>query len=373
LISRISACISVSDFPGAKALLDELCALTGESVGFHFLSVEQLCAPPEPVRYVVEALDFCPGRPAQIVGTGFSGKTLAGQSLVMSVITGRPVWGTFAAAQGPCVHLDYEMGRRASLTRYRRLAVGMGVSWETDVAPNLRFASLPAVKLTTPNVLDLLCEAADGRAIVLIDSLRRATPGVNENESAITSNLDILTSASERTGATFVVVHHASTKASPNGESVDPRGAGRGSSAIYDAAGAVLLFTGTKADPVTRVTHTKAPERGTPLENFGLRIADVEANGDPRAGIVVTHERVEPRSGVAGQADHVSRVVAVVDGAGPAGVTGADKVAVLASMRGQSARTALKLAVGQGLVEQRGSSNRPVFVGAQRPSSSRPR
>jgi hypothetical protein len=39
---------------------------------------------------------------------------------------------------------------------------------------------------------------ADGMVLVAIDSLRRALPGVDENDSAITEYIDVLTRAPRR-------------------------------------------------------------------------------------------------------------------------------------------------------------------------------
>ena len=368
LLALMATRLPASDYEGAKSALDELCALTRESAGFQFLRVEQLCALLEPVPYVVEALDICPGRPTQIVGTGFSGKTLAVQSMLTSIILGSDVWGAFPCRRGPCTHLDYEMGQRAILARYRRVAAGQGVSFEADVAPHLSLACLPREYLNSPTIADHLRRAAEGRVLVVIDSLRRSLPGIDENDSAISRYIDVMTKVSEETGAVFLFVHHATTK---RGAGEDRRGDGRGSSAIFDASGAVLSLSGPKAGPV-QVTQTKAPERGAPVEDFSLRIVDVEIDGEPAKGLAVRHERVDTRSGAREHASDVQRVVDVVERAGPGGVPGAERVAALAAMRAQSAREALKLAVERGNVVKRGPENRPVYLRAPSPSSSRP-
>lgn len=242
------------------------------AVGFKFLSLSELETVPEPPNYLIEALDICPGRPTQIAGTGFAGKTIAAESAILSIITGERVWGEFVCRKGPCVHLDYEMGRRATLRRYRKLCNGMGIDW-LQVIPWLKLAPLPHIYLNSAGVENDLKRCSENAAFVLVDSLRRALPGEDENDSKITSFIDAMTRASEVTGACFMLLHHSTTK-TKSLEGQDARGAGRGTSAIFDASGAVLVMTGKKGEPVT-VSQTKAPERGVPHPDFSLVVENV--------------------------------------------------------------------------------------------------
>jgi hypothetical protein len=336
----------------ARASLEELSGVSSDCAGFRTLTLDELIAPIPPVNYVIEKLDICPGRPTQVAGTSFGGKTIALASATTSIIVGRRVWGEFWCRQGPCAYVDYEMGRGPSLRRFRRIAVGMGVSWERDVAPHLRLATLPAIYLNTAGVADHLKRIADGMVLVGMDSLRRALPGVDENDSAITEYVDLLTRVSEETGAAFVFAHHSTTKLR-KGDEVDPRGAGRGSSAIFDASGAVLSFTGAKGEPV-RVTQTKAPERGTTAEDFYLVIEDVDIDSSPRAGVRVVYRTIEQVEGVESADDGVSRdvdrIVTAIRREEPAGVRGADAAAKLAGMKAQAGRAALRIAISRNLV-----------------------
>lgn len=321
-----------------------------EQIGFRFLTYEELCAPLEPVHYAIEALDMCPGRPVQLTGTGFSGKTIAMQSMAVSVIAGRRVWGQFFCRQGKVAHLDWEMGRRASLRRYRRLCLGLGVLWEQDIAPQLRFAPLPTLYLNSRDAEEHLKRGFDGCALAIVDSLRRSLPGEDENDSVITRYIDVLGRASEATDCTVAFLHHSTTKKGPEG---DQRGAGRGSSAIYDACGAVLAMSGKRGEPVL-VSQTKAAERGTPAEDFYLAIEDIELEGDQRGGVRVVYKTVEQVKGSGdGRAEldaDVRRVVEAVRREGIGGVSGVDSIALLASMNARRGRAAVKLAASRGLL-----------------------
>ena len=338
LLARQAAAIARRDFTHSATLARVLEAMQSSSVpSFGFLSTAELSEALPPVNYVVEALDICPGRPTQITGAGFSGKTLIAQSMLTSIILGRPVWDRFVSRQGPCVHLDYEMGRRLTVERYRRLSTSQGVSWEEQVAPFLRLAPLPSVHMNDATFAPLLEEAATGAAVVLIDSLRRALPGEDENASAISRYIDTLTRVSESSGATILFLHHSTTKPPPAGLDGDRRGAGRGSSAIYDASGAVFSLSGQLRKPV-RVEQTKAAERGIPAGKFWLKFEDVEVDGDPRAGlrVVVANDPEETHGD-----DAESRVMEAVRRAGAQGIRGGDAVRKAAGIRGKDAYAAV--------------------------------
>lgn len=330
--------------------------------GFQFLTLEELCAPLEPVNYVVEALDMCPGRPTQIAGTGFAGKTICAQSMVMSIIAGRRVWGEFWCRQGAAVHLDYEMGKRATLRRYRRLCAGAGLSWDGQVAPWLRLAPLPRLYLNTKGVEDYLKAATEGATIALIDSLRRALPGEEENDSSITEYIDALPRVSEATGCSFIFLHHSTTK-SKSLEGQDSRGAGRGTSAIYDSSGAVLFMSGKRGQPVL-VEQTKAPERGTACEDFMLHIEDVEIDGEPNAGVRVRYEAkdgAESATEVPPLESDCARVVTYIrsENEQGRGVAGKDAVASGAGMKRSSAGAAVDTLIARCVVEDRPDGRKP--------------
>lgn len=327
-------------------------------VGFVALSFDELCAPVPEINYLVKGLDLSPGRPAKIVGVGGGGKTLAALSMELSVIVGRRVWGDghgagFWCRQGPAAHFDYEMGKNPSLRRARRLAIGMGVSWAQDVVPGLRLYPMPRLYMNTEGVADHFKRAVDGCAIAVIDSLRRALPGEDENDSGITRYMDVLTRVSEDTQCSFLILHHATTKRTFGGDGGDPRGAGRGSSALFDACGSELLLSGKRGEPML-VQHTRTFEGSTPAEDFYLAIEDVEIEGQPKAGLRVVYrtvEQVETSAAQPAEIDHeLVRIVAAVRREGPVGVAGADAAASLASMKAQRGRAAVRVALSRGLL-----------------------
>jgi hypothetical protein len=239
----------------------------------------------EPVQHLLGAFDICPGAPTLFAGVGFSGKTVASQSLALSVAAGTKAWGSYPVRRGRVLHPDYEQGKHLSCTKYQRLAAPMMIG-PADIADRLVLVPMPQIYLDSPAAEAFYEERCKGFDLVIIDSLRAACPSMEV--------LDMLNRVSGKTGACFVVIHHARKpqKDSPGGA----RASIRGSGAIFDACGSVLVFDGSdKGEPV-RVTHEKARTTGRLADDFLLRIEDQEIDGHARAGLTVTAEAVSEAS-----------------------------------------------------------------------------
>jgi hypothetical protein len=249
------------------------------------LDVGGIFAPLEPVNYLLAPLDLCPGAPALVAGYGFSGKTVALQSLAVSIAAGQPVWGTFAARHGRVLHVDYEQGPRLTRERYQRLAVGMGVTPD-KLDGRLSLVSMPQVYADGPGLEGFFADQFAGFDLVILDSLRAACPTLEENDSAVRCVLDMLNRVSGKTGACVVVIHH-SRKPSQNAQG-GARMAIRGSGSIYDACSSVLVFEAEKGEPVL-VQHEKARTSGRCAEDFLLRIQDTGDESE-RGGLMVVAE-----------------------------------------------------------------------------------
>lgn len=240
---------------------------------FETVSASALAAPLPDVPYLVDALAVGPGAPVLVAGFGFGGKTLSMQSLLLSVASGRPAWGVWQVKQGRALHLDWEQGHRVTAQRYQRLARGMGVEL-ADLEGKLDAVIHPRVQLDGPEALveSTYARLFEGRAVVLVDSLRAAAPGLDENSSEIRRPLDLLNRIAEKTGTTVIVIHHARK---PTQESSSPRYTIRGSGGLYDACGSVFVLGAEKGQP-TRVSHEKDRNRGRTVEDFGLRFEDAD-------------------------------------------------------------------------------------------------
>jgi hypothetical protein len=244
----------------------------------------EMAKPLPELDYLVPALGLASGAPVLVAGYGFAGKTVSLQSLALSVATGRSVWGVYGCTRGRVVHLDYEQGRRVTHERYQRLASGMGFDLAA-VGDSLRLAVNPAVYLHGSDALDVYKRVCDGTSLVIVDSLRAAAPTLDENASEVRQTLDLMNRAAEPYGTVVVFVHHV-RKPKSEGDG-GARYRIRGSSALYDAAGSVFVFGAEKGQP-TRVEHEKCRNRGILVDDFGLRIEDVD-RGEGPTGLRVVH------------------------------------------------------------------------------------
>ncbi len=326
----------------------------------HLLDVAAIFAPLPPVPWLCQALDVAPGAPVLVAGYGFSGKTLAAQDLALAVATGTPAWGRFPVRAGRVLHLDYEQGSYLTRSRYQRLAAGRAID-PTELERRLLFAPMPPWYLDGDSA-DELARLSDGRDLVVIDSFRAACPRTDENSSDARIPLDRLTRISETSGATFLVIHHA-RKPSQNATG-GARMSVRGSGALYDACGSVLVFGGEKGEPVT-VEHEKARISGRPHEAFQLWIEDVDHAGDPRGGLrvsVLTSTPPDKQTPTQRFQELQDRVLAVVVAQGGSFRGGSNLLARAVEARKADTGDALEELMRQGRLVNAGTRQRPVFA-----------
>jgi hypothetical protein len=254
-----------------------------------WLSSGELAAPLGEAPWIVPGIQIGPGRPCSLQSYGGGAKTLSLAALVVSCVASVPVWGEFNVPRAVRArHIDLEMGRRASARRYQRIAFALGV--ELAGLP-LELSALPGVRLTDVDIRDQLMRAAEGVELVAFDSLRAFLgSAVDENDSRARTYLDCMTEVSERTGVTWIGLHHVG-KVREGHE--DRRQKGRGSSALFDAWGTVLDVS-REGDSLMRVTMTKVhPEGEGTIEPFGLEILDIPNGSNPKAGLLVHFRDLE--------------------------------------------------------------------------------
>jgi AAA domain len=159
----------------------------------------------------------------------------------------------------------------------------MGVDL-AELGDALALLARPRITLR-PEHRDVWVELMTGRDVILVDSLRAATGGLDENNSEIREPLDMLGGISDATGCRSVVIHHARK---PSDDQPAGRYSIRGSGALYDACDCVYVFAADKGEPVS-VEHEKAREEGETVDGFALTVADVadESGSDARAGLRV--------------------------------------------------------------------------------------
>lgn len=205
------------------------------------------------VEYVVERLAMAPGRPTVIFGQSGRGKTLFTSYIASCVALNLELFGKHEVRAGEVLHLDYELGAVEMQTRYRQMVVGLGL--DLDAAPGIWFRSYPGVKLDEPDARVHLRQAMEGKQLVIIDPLSRAT-SATDNDPRIGDALAMTGELSNELGVAVVWVHHEGKRVGT--------GYGRGSSAIQDSAGCVLRVSSPErgrfvVEQVKAVPHPVAP------------------------------------------------------------------------------------------------------------------
>jgi RecA-family ATPase len=220
---------------------------------------------PEP-KFLVDPI-FRLGSLTLLGGYGSSWKTWLAIALVISVSGGQKWLGRFNCKHGRATILDWESGSYELRRRIQLIARGM----QLDAVTGLDFCSMPDAFMGSEQFFKRVRKLAKHRDLIVIDSLRAASPEAEENDSSMRRGLDHLRVVAEETGCVFVVLVHAK-KTSGTPTKPDPREALRGSSAIFDAADTVLVATATKGKPL-RVEQVKS-RHGKAAAPFEVAIAD---------------------------------------------------------------------------------------------------
>lgn len=362
LLVQHAQAMKAGDYARGYSILRQVLEITGSSdAAFPLLDSAAIFAALEPVEYVIQAIDLCPGAPAMWAGYGYSGKTVAAQAAALAIAADHgKVWDCFAAPSGRVLHLDYEQGSRLTRERYQRLAVPMMVGPD-DLADRLALVTMPTRYLDQPAAETELERVVTGYDLVIVDSLKASAPTVDENSSEVRRVLDMLSRVSERTGCTFVVIHHARK---PNQTQMGgTKMAIRGSGALFDACGSVLVFEAEKGQP-TRVSHEKARASGILTDDFLIEISDVTDEHNPRAGLLVTASGAPSREEAAEELTRARRIErtskitaelrALFEREPQQG--GADSIAAKLGRKAQDVRQSLRLLIESEEVEAIGST-----------------
>jgi hypothetical protein len=353
---------------GLEALVGAVGALEGMSAGktSEVRTAGEIFAPLPRIPWLCRGLAIGPGRPTILSGYGGIGKTFAAQALALTIAAGRQLlWDVFEVqhAGGSVLHLDFEQGQWITDWRYQRLARSMGLGVE-QLEGRLSVIHYPDFYLTSPDAERRLVKLCTGRAVCLIDSLRAACPGVDENDSKMGSYLYLLARVSELTGCVFLVIHHEGKSGGENPRQGIERL--RGSSAIAAGAGSVISFV--KDGENIRIEHTRA-NLGAAAEAVVVRLRD-EGAIDPETGksegLAFEHmppEQVAQRVDAVADAERdgelrllCDRVLGCIE-RNP-GIAGASTVARKLKIRDRQALDALVMLRESGAIENRGGKGK---------------
>lgn len=156
------------------------------------------------------------------------GKTLLAMWIMTQVIL----------AGGRVAFIEEEGGERGFQKRLSRALRAAGATREQ--AANVSYSFKPRVSLVSPGDVTAMCDELVGFDLIIIDSLARCMPGVEENSSKeigqVVASLDLLRT---QTGAAVLTIHHTA-KANWKPGQVPSLGDSRGSSALEAGVDTVI-------------------------------------------------------------------------------------------------------------------------------------
>ena len=322
-----------------------------------FLDHDDLFTPEPAANLLVAALGIAPGPPVGIFGQSYVGKSIVAAAGGMAVALGRDFWGVYPTRAGNWHHFDHEQGRRRMKSIVQRLAVGFAANTE-DLRGRIRVAIYPPLNLTTTDAIDHYARAFDGAAVATLDALKGLTPGIDENSSVMRDYMGVLARASEKTGCVPILLHNVG-KTPLDGKRPRKESA-RGSSAIFDECATAFVMTTKKGEDI-HVSHEKDRELGNAVSDFGLRIVDVDVNGNPRGGLRVMYiDRDESKANGEAQSGPAFRALTsrVLEGLRKnRGIAGSDALALAIGMGAPAVRAAIAQLEAEGQSVRRKGPN----------------
>jgi hypothetical protein len=228
-----------------------------EGLGFEYGAWE---SEPPPIDFLVDGL-LPRGCVGMFFGRADALKTWLLYSLGIAVAAGKPWLGRFNVKQSAKVGIvDYETGAGNVRRRLYMLRAARN--------PRLGAKSFAALKPSDPKFWEAL--ALEGFDLVIVDSLRRANPGADENDSTEAIRpLELAADFSEKTGCSVLFIHHAKKSTSDGWPEF------RGSGAIedqVDCAFAVRKIDVSAERKAVEVRCEKPGDMRTP-EPFTVEVA----------------------------------------------------------------------------------------------------
>ena len=264
----------------AQAMIDGVAAsMTGLRVesGLSF----EIPEPEEP--FLVPSLKIGPGRATLFAGDAYTGKTLALQELVLAIATGRFLaWGVHRVPEpGRVLWMNLEARAKTWKRRMVRIMRSRGVTG-AELEGKLDVAHHPTLRLDDDGAEAAFTAAVRGYKVCVIDSLIACLEVTQEKDEQIGRIILRLLRVSERTGCTFILIHHTTKppqmiRRNASGEDLrDAKDSIRGSRSILGACdGVFVLVSGGKNKPI-RIVHEKSPTDGHTIDDQYLRFCDEE-------------------------------------------------------------------------------------------------
>jgi putative DNA primase/helicase len=237
-------------------------------------SIKELAPPLWRIRNILPTTGL-----ASIYGPSTSGKSFLALDMAAAIASGQPWFGN-RVKQAPVVYvaLEGEAGFRLRI-----------IAWEAahdePMPDNLFFLILQPFKLTNPIDVDQLGQVCPQGCVIIIDTLNRAAPTANENES---HDMGLILEASKRlqqqTNSLVILIHHTGKD--------ETRGL-RGHSSLLAAMDAALEVSRLNEQREWTVAKSKDGQDGA---SFGFRLSIEELEYD-EYGEVVTSCAIQPAGG----------------------------------------------------------------------------
>jgi len=226
------------------------------------LTGAELATPLDPRKWASEWLGIAPGRPAILCGEGGSRKGWLSMAALLLGAAGMPLWGHEFTPGMRGVYFDWEQTLYETKLRFQLLARGYGIDL-ASLGTRLGYMWMPTQSLANEGAREEMCKRVDGFDMAVIDSTRASTVGVKENSEEASYAGQTLTTVSEKTGCSFMMLDHSGL---PDTTGLRQRQhAIRGHSSKRDISSTLLVMS-TKKGEGTLVTCERC--QGKPVENW---------------------------------------------------------------------------------------------------------
>ena len=188
---------------------------------------------PPPLDFVLPGM--IAGTVGALVAQGGAGKSWIALELAMAVAGGPDLLEIGIEATGPVLYLPAEDPELALRHRLFDAAPQLDDAAQAQLAEALEIVPLMgrAVDLMTPAWASAVERMAEGKRLVVIDTLRRFHSGDENSSSDMAKLLGVMERLCASTGTSMLFLHHTAKGASLNG-SGDQQQASRGSSVLVD-------------------------------------------------------------------------------------------------------------------------------------------
>jgi hypothetical protein len=222
----------------------------------------ELASPLEPRRWVSEWLGIAPGRPTVLCGEGGSRKGWLSMAVLLLAAADRDLFGHKFLPGSRSIYFDWEQTLYETKKRFQLLARGYGIDL-ASLGSRIGYMWIPTGSLAKESARDDMCRRVDGFDLAVIDSTRASTVGIKENSEEASHAGQTLTTVSEKTGCSFMMLDHAGL---PDMTGQRQRQyAQRGHSSKRDISSTLLVMS-TKKGEATLVTCERC--QGKPQEEW---------------------------------------------------------------------------------------------------------